>query len=749
MAHNTNIFELRDKFGINSPLGNWQNPASIEFKKDVNLPELIQYISLNRSPAKAATFKYADFQGFEMKTRNGNRGETYDHKEFKTIPYLFQKEGLFAKSRELKMDALINTKAGSIDFTKRPDAELNFNFKKEEIEVRLKYRYTSVPNKPNLEEIEKYAIIISIYSYIDTIDLLPVLHLQLTKSGETTILNQFRGAFNSSANAENRANVIDWLYEQAPDFVLYDRNRSLILDDLKLLLTKDVDEKGTNEEVAVLSILNVLAFDPKDQSDLHKSNIDSLLDFMITETVNEQTVFQKLFDKLDDQGGADNHTAFLLLMYKLWGVSKHKDNFKSSYNGEPENLAYESNKVLGFYHDDYRFYFNGNKIDVKKNSGKTSTGMDANIVFETEVWETIGQYDIFQPIRLPEVTQEGDIKLPNRVIPAFYLKAFDDRNEWNNFNKGIWLFVDVVTTFTGVGNLFKLRHLTKLGRAIKLTFGVTQLTSGTLGIILNFVNDCGDGTFCKRLKEYLFWVDVASLGLDAITERMLKKTAKDALDEINNIERSVPEEVIDHLEEVGKTRRTRYINNQTFEEIYEDLASGKIKRAFPDILSLKEEAALRFYTTNPGYKNFNQALRGEIQMTDDFLLQKSIMNRALAKLPRSIHNKPGTLLYRIENLTDKQIKQIYQKGQTITTKHFTSCTYSEEAIVSAMRNRPYSVLIRIEGKNGKLIEDISTLPAEKEIVFKTDTIFEVKDVGFDIDPLDPMKPIKRVILIEK
>jgi hypothetical protein len=146
------------------------------------------------------------------------------------------------------------------------------------------------------------------------------------------------------------------------------------------------------------------------------------------------------------------------------------------------------------------------------------------------------------------------------------------------------------------------------------------------------------------------------------------------------------------------------------------------------LLSVEEEAVLKFYTTNAGYKDFNRALRGEIPMTDFYTAQKNLMEQALAKMPNSAYNESSELLYRIENLTNDQINLIYQEGKTITNSHFTSATYSVNAARDAMKVRSHTVLIRIKGKNGKLIEELSTLPGEKELLFKSGTQFKVNKV---------------------
>lgn len=82
-------------------------------------------------------------------------------------------------------------------------------------------------------------------------------------------------------------------------------------------------------------------------------------------------------------------------------------------------------------------------------------------------------------------------------------------------------------------------------------------------------------------------------------------------------------------------------------------------------------------------------------------------------------------------------------------KQFTSATYSEVAVERGIEFRDANLLIRIQGKNGKLIEYLSTLKVEKEVLFKSNTKFIVKEIGFAPNPFEPWKPIKRVILVEK
>ncbi|WP_299332887.1 ADP-ribosyltransferase [uncultured Psychroserpens sp.] len=204
--------------------------------------------------------------------------------------------------------------------------------------------------------------------------------------------------------------------------------------------------------------------------------------------------------------------------------------------------------------------------------------------------------------------------------------------------------------------------------------------------------------------------------------------------------------VVDEMYEASGIDKEVLEKNIEYKKYLDYLKSGEIKRVFSNVLSIEEEAILKFYTTNPGYKNFNKALRGEIPITDFFRAQENLMNQALDKLP---NYKTNDLLFRIENLTESQINTIYKKNEVITNKHFTSSSYDIDAIAEAMRERPYTIMVLIkDSKTGKKIEALSTLKKEKEIIFKSNTEFIVERVSIGTNP-DTLEPIKTVILKEK
>jgi len=188
-------------------------------------------------------------------------------------------------------------------------------------------------------------------------------------------------------------------------------------------------------------------------------------------------------------------------------------------------------------------------------------------------------------------------------------------------------------------------------------------------------------------------------------------------------------------------------NDPKFTEIYDDLVNNPSTRVYPNLLSIAEEAALKFYSTD-AYKNLNNALRGSTPMTEAFEAQTALINQALDKLPSSVYNGEGKVLYRAVNFTDEEVARLFKEGGEFTENGFASTTYSQEAISTYMRDVPKNVLLRIEGKTGKLIEDISLKPGEKEVLFKSGTKFEVMKIDISADPTDGISEIKTIWLKE-
>jgi len=570
MATNNSIFEFGDLFGIESPLGNWTPTAEKGFIQNysTNFPELMNYLKTNRAKKTSAPFDYTKFYGYKEVERNAGHGETYTRKDPETIPYSFQPPDQDeSHKRKLNLKFIPNKHKADIDFSRKPHFKLYFDEQEEYIRYSVGLWYSN-PTGQKDEDI--FALYIQALDYPSFLDLLSDLDLHITPEGQHSIRKVFETAFSQMAGKINR---LDWLYEQAPDYVLCERKRNLLETDLKLLLSGNVNEWGTNEEVAVLNILNGLAGIRSDRKEIAVGAINDTLRIMQSGMTKNKTVFEVLYSKLNDTGGRPNFTRFIQTVYKFWLVSDYSSPDAYRYNGEPELIPYQGNKILGFYQDGYSFSFYNDGIAAFKTENFSLLSILKEVVEhplakpvpKVKEIEPFATYGLFQPLQLPELDQKGEIALPDTIIPAFYLKAFDDKKAWADFEKSIWLGVDIVTTLTGFGNLLKLRHLKHLQTTIeyiRIASGTLQVASGIVGTMLNFVNDCNGEGFCAKLRKYLFWLDLATFSVDAITGKMIKNSAREAFEAMPEKLQKQERGIAEHLDEVGETNKfIRYISS--------------------------------------------------------------------------------------------------------------------------------------------------------------------------------------------
>ncbi|WP_082140569.1 ADP-ribosyltransferase domain-containing protein [Chryseobacterium sp. FH2] len=150
--------------------------------------------------------------------------------------------------------------------------------------------------------------------------------------------------------------------------------------------------------------------------------------------------------------------------------------------------------------------------------------------------------------------------------------------------------------------------------------------------------------------------------------------------------------------------------------------------------------------TNAGYKNFNKTLRGEIAIMEKYKAFKELLNNALKKLPKT----SSSTFYRLEKMSPEMLSKEYAIGKTIEKKGFTSSTYDYMAVEEMMvDDAGFNVFIKISGKNGKNIEATSKIPAEREVLFKSNTKFFVESINEVPKSSNPETKIYQIVLIEK
>lgn len=221
--------------------------------------------------------------------------------------------------------------------------------------------------------------------------------------------------------------------------------------------------------------------------------------------------------------------------------TSYENKYTLDYNSEkvtyersdaaPIVLNYESSKKIGFYEDNFRFIINGTKIlAIEEFVLEGGDGDHLDRYFNI----LRGTYDIFQPVQLLDVNQETIIPMPlssgseinvggtniNSLIPVFILKYIDDNGDSSDLRKAMGLYVDFVLTVSGIGNLTKLMYLTHLSRleiCSRVIFGTIEVTASIGSAIVNHLeNHCTDPEFCKKLANFFFFLEIASLSADSL-----------------------------------------------------------------------------------------------------------------------------------------------------------------------------------------------------------------------------------------
>ncbi|WP_338840974.1 EndoU domain-containing protein [Flavobacterium ginsenosidimutans] len=362
-----------------------------------------------------------------------------------------------------------------------------------------------------------------------------------------------------------------------------------------------------NDEEAILKIIKCIAKELPLEN-LNYSEIDKFMDLLnkIFDYNKKLTLYEVLYDRINDttffnDDGRGNKGRLVKAIYNLWTESKFNPQHSkteiaqnalnyfnyTSYNcrwqfdsddpsiifpildedAAPMLINYESEKILLWYKDNFNFSFYDNKILAQEK-------------IKDYGYQPFGVYNIFQPIAL-KITNADDtiIRMPAKGItegasitdfidncfPVFYLQYLDDLGDKSDTKETISTIVDVVLTFSGVGNIAKLRHIKDLSllrkfliagelsaiESVALARAWSGLTSGFQAImgVASFVHryttasctiyydneqnppNINDPQYqkyqlCRSIEMWLFALEILSLSGDLLARRAFKRATK-------------------------------------------------------------------------------------------------------------------------------------------------------------------------------------------------------------------------------
>ena len=205
---------------------------------------------------------------------------------------------------------------------------------------------------------------------------------------------------------------------------------------------------------------------------------------------------------------------------------------------------------------------------------------------------------------------------------------------------------------------------------------------------------------------------VEKLVKEGIEKEVAEKVAKEEVPKLIKIEK----ELIDNREQFRQT-----FGEIRYNEYAKEIETAKMNRIELKDIPTEDLVAIKGYTS-ADYQKLNDALRSKdtakLKAVDPYI---KVAESGLSQLPSF-----EGVVYRGVDLNDlPEVLSKYKVGQTITEDAFTSSSLTKRA--SFKRD----TLMIIESKTGKDVSVLSDYPKQKEILFKSNTKFEVERISVD------------------
>lgn len=475
----------------------------------------------------------------------------------------------------------------------------------------------------------------------------------------------------------------------------------------------------------------------------------------------DKTLFELLYRKIGDEGlfGLDDKNKFALInrLYLLWYISDYNpyekynlalttsntDSLYATLEDKIVFVPYSSKKSWGFYTDNMDFDFSDGKIETDYDFSNWQIEILSAFI---KAFQGTNKYGYYQAvtfkntdeneyaIQIPGIALED--KIPGLSVntfaegvnlPLFYLKYIDDYGDNEDLWTGVGLTLDIVLTFTGIGNLAKLRHLrhvTKLGRlaigkavpaaerilatqALRGITGALELTSSIASLILThytdgcqiYINNVNQNynesnsnveippqpsnpnyNWCRNLDRWLMAVQLVSGGVDLVSQRVLSKTSKQLIENPNDIPIDFPDDalvVISSYADVNGTFLTAFRQKRRL-NITSELNNriwkanlGKTSQKFMLSFSVSEIEDFVQYATNNNAK---------VKEISDFLFISARIEKPINDinvLKNQLSNwknviEPRRFPFKVHNLSDYQILSTRVKNLAINDFQFPS-----------------------------------------------------------------------------
>ena len=102
-------------------------------------------------------------------------------------------------------------------------------------------------------------------------------------------------------------------------------------------------------------------------------------------------------------------------------------------------------------------------------------------------------------------------------------------------------------------------------------------------------------------------------------------------------------------------------------------------------------------------------------------------------------------------MSEYDIKKVFIEGKIYLEKGFLSTSYDYDNFLKYWfrENPTHNVIMKVQGKNGKLVDDVSEVFEESEVVFRSGSEYDIIRVKPSPNPINEKENIIEIILKEK
>ena len=309
-----------------------------------------------------------------------------------------------------------------------------------------------------------------------------------------------------------------------------------------------------------------------------------------------------------------------------------------------------------------------------------------------------------------------------KVLPAAAMHYIKKKNRNQTIEGLSYITVDLLAMAVGVGELALAGKVISNSRKVVV---VIDVMNSAANIAVNTTDLQNDETIVKWLIMYNMGTMFANLS------SMYRGTRN-----IANVGAKV--------DGAWKT----FLDDDFVKAIRNEvLSNDELIKKYPN-LSLDELTAIKVYTSDEKrngefiYKALNTELRAG-KLSDFNKGLNDLINKGLSKL--TPYN--GSKVYRGIYGDEADIAKKWKVGDDITFKDFKSSSVSDNVAESFMHSNGGDVVYEISNPKGYDICKISCIPGESEIVFKSGSLFKVKELSY-LPRITESDPLIRIIKLE-